>query len=294
MQNHSFNLQSTVHLLQTKWKQLLFFVLVSLLVASITLFIVPKQYYAASTVVSANPSLADKAHLLNQNIQNLYSVFGSGDDLERIYGIASMDTVYKQLVDEFDLISYYQLTGADTNRVPLNFNLLRRKAVLELKEDINIQKTEFAQLKISIWTKDAALSAKIVNRMVEITRLKEESIWKSGYEKMLVNFNRSIDSLTKIYDVMSTAIKMEKENASQIYYVKSNSLYEQINAQQKAASELKLAIDNNAPSLFVLETAVAAAKPEKPNIPEVLILTAIVSLVFAVLVLLIYHREDSL
>jgi capsular polysaccharide biosynthesis protein len=294
MQNHSFNLQSTVHLLQTKWKQLLFFVLVSLLVASITLFIVPKQYYAASTVVSANPSLADKAHLLNQNIQNLYSVFGSGDDLERIYGIASMDTVYKQLVDEFNLISYYQLTGADTNRVPLNFNLLRRKAVLELKEDINIQKTEFAQLKISIWTKDAALSAKIVNRMVEITRLKEESIWKSGYEKMLVNFNRSIDSLTKIYDVMSTTIKMEKENASQIYYVKSNSLYEQINAQQKAASELKLAIDNNAPSLFVLETAVAAAKPEKPNIPEVLILTAIVSLVFAVLVLLIYHREDSL
>jgi len=294
MQNHSFNLQSTVHLLQTKWKQLLFFVLVSLLVASITLFIVPKQYYAASTVVSANPSLADKAHLLNQNIQNLYSVFGSGDDLERIYGIASMDTVYKQLVDEFNLISYYQLTGADTNRVPLNFNLLRRKAVLELKEDINIQKTEFAQLKISIWTKDAALSAKIVNRMVEITRLKEESIWKSGYEKMLVNFNRSIDSLTKIYDVMSTAIKMEKENASQIYYVKSNSLYEQINAQQKAASELKLAIDNNAPSLFVLETAVAAAKPEKPNISEVLILTAIVSLVFAVMVLLIYHREDSL
>ena len=294
MQNNSFNLQSTVHLLQTKWKQLLFFVLVSLLVASITLFIVPKQYYAASTVVSANPSLADKAHLLNQNIQNLYSVFGSGDDLERIYGIASMDTVYKQLVDEFDLISYYQLSGADTNRVPQNFNLLRRKAVLALKEDISIQKTEFAQLKISIWTKDAALSAKIVNRMVEITRLKEELIWKSGYEKMLVNFNRSIDSLTKIYDVMSTAIKMEKENASQIYYVKSNSLYEQINAQQKAASELKLAIDNNAPSLFVLETAVAAAKPEKPNIPEVLILTAIVSLVFAVLVLLIYHREDSL
>ena len=87
---------------------------------------------------------------------------------------------------------------------------------------------------------------------------------------------------------------MEKENASQIYYVKSNSLYEQINAQQKTASELKLAIDNNAPSLFVLETAVAAAKPEKPNIPEVLILTAIVSLVFAVMVLLIYHREDSL
>jgi capsular polysaccharide biosynthesis protein len=294
MQTQSFNLQSTVHLLQTKWKQLLFFVLASLLVASVTLFIVPKKYYAASIVVSANPNLADKAHLLNQNIQSLYSVFGSGDDLERINGIASMDTVYKQLVDEFNLISYYQLTGSDTNRVPSNFNLLRRQAVIELKDDISIQKTEMAQLKISIYTKDADLSARIVNRMVEIARLKEESIWKSGYEKMLLNYNHSIDSLTKLYEVFSNKIKIEKENASQLDYVRSNSLYEQINAQQKAAGELKLAIDNNAPALFVLETAAPAAKFEKPNILEVLIFTAILSLVFGVLVILIYQREDSL
>jgi hypothetical protein len=266
----------------------------SLLVASITLFIVPKQYYSASIVVSANPNLADKAHLLNQNIQSLYSVFGSGDDLERIMGIASMDTVYKQLVDEFNLISYYQITGADTNRVPPNLNLLRRKAVLELKDDISIQKTDLAQLKISIWTKDAEISAKIVNRMVEITRLKEETIWKSGYEKMLLSLNKSIDSLGKIFEVISNKTKQEKENASQLDFLKSNSLYEQINTQQKAANEIKLAIDNNAPALYVLETAVPAAKSEKPNILEVLILTSIVSLVFGVLILLIYNREDSL
>ncbi len=287
MQTQSFNLQSTMHLLQTKWKQLLFFVLASLLVASVALFIVPKKYYAASIVVSANPNLADKAHLLNQNIQNLYSVFGSGDDLERINGIALMDTVYKQLVDEFNLIGYYDLKGEEHKR-------LRRLAVLELKDDISIQKTEMAQLKISIWTKDADLSAKIVNRMVEITRMKEESIWKSGYEKMLLNYNHSIDSLTKLYEVCSNKIKIEKENASQLDYVRSNSLYEQINAQQKAASELKLAIDNNAPALFVLETAAPSAKFEKPNILEVLIFTGLISLVFGVLVLLIYHREDSL
>jgi hypothetical protein len=293
MQINSFNLQSTVHLIQIKWKQLLLFVMASLLVASITIFLVPKQYSSSSILVSANPSLADKAHILNQNIQNLYSVFGSGDDLERIIGIASMDTVYKQLVDEFNLVSYYQLTGSDTNRVPLNQNLLRRKAILELKDDINIQKTELAQLKISIWTKNAELSAKIVNRMVEITKLKEEDIWKSGYQKMLLNLNKSIDSLAKLEEVVSKDIKSQKENASQINIITSNSLFEQINAQQKAAGEFKLAIDNNAPAFFVLETAVPAAKSERPNILEVLILTAIVSFVFGVMVLLIYNREDS-
>jgi hypothetical protein len=287
MQNNSFNLQSTVQLLQNKWKLVLFFVIASLLVASITLFIVPKQYYAASIVVSANPYLADKAHLLNQNIQSLYSVFGSGDDLERINGIASMDTVYKQLVDEFNLIDYYELKGAAQNR-------LRRKAVLELKDDISIQKTDMAQLKFSIWTKDAELSAKVINRMVDITRLKEESIWKSGYEKMLLSLNKSVDSIGKIYEKLNNKIKLEKEIDIQLDLVKSNGLWDQLNTQQKAAAEIKLAIENNAPALYILETAVPAAKSEKPNILEVLILTSIVSLVFGVLVLLIYNREDSL
>jgi capsular polysaccharide biosynthesis protein len=294
MSNHSFDLQSTAQLLQTKWKQLLLFVMASLLVASITLFVVPKKFYAASIVVSANPNLADKSHLLNPNIQSLYSVFGTGDDLERIMGIAQMDTVYKQLVDEYNLINYYQLSGADTNKVLINQNQLRRKAVLELKEDISIQKTELAQLKISIWTKDAELSAKLVNRLVEIIKSKEESIWRTGYEKMFLIFNRSIDSLNKISDEISDKIKEEKDKVAQLNYVKSNSLYEQINAQQKAAAEIKLAIDNNAPALYVLEPAVPAAKSEKPNIPEVLILTAFASFVFGVLVMLIYNREEPL
>jgi capsular polysaccharide biosynthesis protein len=287
MQVNSFNLQQTVGLLQSKWKQMLLFVMVSLLVAAITLFLVPKQYRSSSLLVSANPSLADKSHMLNQNIQGLYSIFGSGDDLERIFGIATMDTVFKQLVDEFDLVTYYKLKGEDSNR-------LRRKAVLDLRDDLGIQKTELSQLKISVFTKDAELSAKIVNRIVEITRLKEESIWKSGNEKMLLNFNKSIDSLGKVYQAIANKIKSDNENLSQLELTKINSLLEQIQTQEKATGEIKLAIDNNAPAFYVLETAVPAAKSEKPNIPEVLILTALVSWLFSAMALLIYNREESL
>lgn len=292
MSNPTLHLTATMQLLQHKWKQILIFVCASMVVASIALLLAPKKYYAASIVISANPSLADKAHLLNQNIQNLYSIFGSGDDLERIMGIASMDTVYKQLVDEFNLVDYYQLSTADTNRLPAN--LLRHKAVQELKDDITIQKTELAQLKISIWTKNAALSAHIVNRLIEITRSKEEAIWKTGYEKTLSNFNQSIDSLNHLYDRMSQQMKTEKGNASQVDIAKTHSLYDQILAEQKAAAEVKLAIDNNAPALFVLEPASLAAKSEKPNWVQVLILTGFTSFVFAVVALLIYYREETL
>lgn len=287
MQANSFHLQSTVRLVQSQWQKILLFVFAAVLVAAISLFIVPKQYRSSSILVSANPVLADKAHMLNQNIQGLYSVFGSGDDLERIYGIASMDTIYKQLVDEFKLVAYYQLNGEDQNR-------LRRKAVLELKDDLSIQKTELGQLKISIWTKDAELSAKIVNRLVEITRIKEESIWKAGHEKMLANFNRSIDSLQKAYVELYNQHKDTKGQRLEMDVIKMNNYLEQIQSQEKVAGEIKLAIDNNAPGLFVLETAAPAAKSEKPNILEVLLLTALFSFVFSVMALLIYNREELL
>ena len=287
MQANSFDLQSTFRILQTKWKQILLFVFVALLVAAISLFMIPKQYRSTALVVSANPLLADKSHLLNPNIQYLYSVFGNGDDLERINGIATMDTVYKQLVDEFKLVEYYELKGADKNSA-------RYKAVKALKEDLVIQKTELSQLRISIFTKSPELSANIVNRVVAITRDKEEAIWKSGYEKMLFNFNRSIDSLQKSYVALYDKNKDSKVQRLEIDVIKMNYLLEQIQAQEKAAGEIKLAIDNNAPSLYILEPAVPAVKSEKPNIPEVLIFTALISLIFSALALLVYNREDSL
>lgn len=287
MHANSFDLQSTFSVLKSKWKQILFFVFASILVAAVSLFFIPKQYRATSLLVSANPLLADKSHLLNPNIQNLYSVFGNGDDLERINGIATMDTVYKQLVDEFNLIEYYELKGEDKNRS-------RYKAVKELREDLIIQKTELSQLKISIFTKSPELSANIINRLVEIARNKEEAIWKSGYEKMLFNFNRSIDSLQKIYVALYDKNKDLKIQRLEIDVIKMNSLLEQIQTQEKAAGEIKLAIENNAPSLFILETAVPAVKSEKPNIPEVLIITALISLVFSVMALLVYNSEEQL
>mgnify|MGYP000561889561 FL=1 len=109
-----FNLQSTVQLLQAKWKQIVLFVISALVVAAITLMLVPKYYKSMAIIVPANPALADKAGLFNANIQGLYSYFGSGDDIDRTIGIAAMDTVYKQLVDEFKLVDYYQINQTDT------------------------------------------------------------------------------------------------------------------------------------------------------------------------------------
>jgi len=134
--------------------------MLSLITALISLFFMPKYYRSTAILVPANPVLADKAHFLNPNIQGLYSYFGNGDDLDRIVGIASMDTVYKQLVDELDLVHYYRLQANEPseakqsmpeNQSPKNLGkdpkLLRRKALKYLKEDLHLEKQSWVNSK---------------------------------------------------------------------------------------------------------------------------------------------------
>jgi hypothetical protein len=280
-----FNLQKTAHLLQDKWKQLAGFVVIALLVTTITLFIVPKYYRSFAILVPANPALADKARLFNTNIEGLYSYFGTGDDLDRLFGIASMDTVYKQLVDSFQLIKYYKLSNSDQG-------VNRRKAVLELREDLTFQKTDLGQLKVFAWTKDKELSAKIVNRLVEIVQQTEATIWKENYRNSLTKLKSNISSMEAEYKSLATATGLSEAEAK-LNQSKLQNILDQMNSYQKAANEFQLAIDNNAPALYVLEKAVPAAKSEKPNKWEVLLAAFIASLLFGLMGLLVYHREEA-
>jgi len=287
-----FNLQSTVQLLQRKWKQVLVFVIIALVVAAITLMLVPKYYKSTAIIVPANPALADKAGLFNPNIQGLYSYFGSGDDIDRTIGIASMDTVYKQLVDEFKLVDYYQINQSDTAK---NRNAIdRRKAVLELREDLTFQKTDIGQLKLFASTKDKQLSANLVNRLIAITQQNEAGIWNQRYRASLQKLEQSIKQMEQEYTSLTEAAKTAKEAGAILINNKQHSLLEQITTYQKSANEFKLAIENNAPAFYVVEPAVIAAKSEKPNKPELLLLTALCSFIFGLIGVLVNNREPSL
>lgn len=291
MRPTDFNLQHTVAVIKSTWRIILAFVVISLIVTSITLLIVPKYYRSFAVLVPANPALADKARLFNTNIEGLYSYFGTGDDLDRIFGIASMDTVYKQLVDSFKLVDYYRLSGNDKG-------VLRRKAVLELREDLTFQKTDLGQFKVFAWTKDKELSANLVNRLVAIVQNTEEAIWKESYQNSLKKLKASIATMEQEYKYISsneikasTGKNTAAENA--LLASKQQNLLVQINSYQKAANEFQLAINNNPPALYVMERAVPAAKSEKPNKWELLLVSFLASLIFAIIAVLIYKRESA-
>ena len=285
-QNNSLNLIEVVAAIKKTRNQIIVFVFLSLAIAYSVLLLIPKYFQSAAIVVAANPALADKARFFNNNIQGLYSNFGSGDDLDRIYGLANLDTAYKLLVDEFELISYYQLNDD-------SIKLRRRKAVLLLKDDIQLSKTDLSQLKISVWHKDNKIAAAIANRIVKFVQEMEEGFWKNNYQSTLENLQASIKKMENDVKVISDSIKIQTANSVQAMLLnnKREVLLQQLQQYQKTADEYQLASNNKTPALYILEAAVPAAKAEKPKKLEILFLTAITSFCFSVFASLAYSRN---
>lgn len=286
MQNSSFNLVQTIAVLKKQWKIILLFVVGSVTAATLSVFSVPKQFTSTATIISANPVLADKARLFNTNIQGLYSYFGSGDDLDRIFGIADMDTTYKKLVDEFSLVSYYQL---DNDSLPV----LIRKAVLLLRKDLSVQKTEQAQIKMIAWTKDKVLSAAIVNRMVAIIQETEATIWQNNYEQAHSKLKNSIEQMEMKYKLLSDSNATSVGGKHELAVSNMQTLLEQIKQYRKTADEFTLATQTPPAVLYVMEPGVPAAKAERPDKLLIIFIAFIAGIFVSSVWVLINDRKNT-
>jgi capsular polysaccharide biosynthesis protein len=284
----TFNLVDVIDVLQKRWKPIALFVLIVLaLTAGLLFFVLPKYYKSVAVVIAANPELADKAHLFNNNIQSLYSTFGKEEDLDRIYGIAKLDTVYKQLVDEFNLIQYYKVKGSAFQQ--------QQYAAKKLRDDVNVLKTELYQLRITAYTKERELSSRIVNRMVELIEAIAADTWKQSYQTTLQNINAGKQQVEAAILKLSDSIQHADNTSGRAMLLvsKRTSLLQQYQEYDKAATEYQLAIENRTPALIVLERGYPAAISDRPDKLLVLITAFFTSLAFAVLATLIYERKQE-
>ena len=282
MQTSSFNLVETTSVLQKRWKTILLFVIASALIATVTVFVVPKYFRSSATVVSANTALADKARIFNDNIKDLYSYFGSGDDLDRLQGIAKRETTFLQLVDEFSLIDYYKLKG---DSLPV----LRKEASLRLEKDILFKKTEEGQLQIIAWTKDKNLSANIVNRIVSIVQETATQIWQKNYSHQITNLDSAIAVMQQQYIHIADSVKAG--SVQPFAELNLQQLRNRIESFGKIADEYKLAVQSLPPVLYVMETASPAAYAQRPDKKAVVIAATILALVFGCIVVLVNDRK---
>lgn len=274
-----------MNLLKGNWRVLLSSSFIAMLATSFFLFFVTPQYESSTTLLAGNSQLVDKARLFNLQIKDLYSSFGSGDDLDRILSIAEMDTTLKQVVTKCNL----QLRLNDrVGTLPI----VASKALHRLREKLKLKKTAKDQIIISCATYNKDLSASIVNTLVEITEASMQSIINSNYLMVAQKMDSTVTQLKSQYTILANN-KTTDLSATRLNNAESETILNQIDQTTKASQEIKLAIATSPNFIKVVEKATPVTEISWPDKPLIILIAAIAGLLFSSILVLINNPTKA-
>jgi uncharacterized protein involved in exopolysaccharide biosynthesis len=259
------------------WKRMLAVMVLSLLTAGIISFLKPRQYLSVTTAVPASSFASDKAKIFNENIRELYSTLGTPDDLDMILGTANLDTVYLFVADQFNLFDHYKMKEQGA--------AARIKAASLLKKNTKVMKSEYGELKVKVWDTDKNLAPQLANAVMNKLQSIHANLQSAGNEAALMGLKNGqkkiqmqLDSLTGITEPL-----MERKKV----------LEQQTQQYEKLISEYQLMVDSKPPVLIVVEIAKPSSWPDRPKRIQIMVATAILSFLFALLAALILERRKN-
>jgi hypothetical protein len=285
MQTNDFNLSGLLDVWQRRRYAILVLVISTVVIAGAILWWMPKQYKSTAIIIAANPQLQDKARLFNKEIQLLYAVYGSADDLDRLYGWADLDSNYYALIDEFDLIAEYPHTDSA---------YVRQETLKRLRKDIQLIRTEEQQLKIEVFMKRPELAATVANAIVRNINQRYEAIAADRYNKEKLALQASLQETTQQHSNLVDSIKLTQgllKESLQLGQLKA--LEEQAAQLTKTIAEMDAAIKANPPALYIQQNAVPDYKYAKPQVLLSLLAVAASSLVFGLLLTALIDQRRS-
>jgi capsular polysaccharide biosynthesis protein len=253
-----------------RWKLIVGLTVTATLLTLIVSLLKPKQYGSTATALPANSTLTDKARIFNNNIESLYPELGSVDELDRIEGIAKLDTVYFNLITAFSLISHY---GIKTD-IPEPIY----EALIKLKKATEIRRSEHGELKIRVWDKTPAVAANLANGLLqELNHLYRQTQLRNNsmvLEKLKLSlkqkqaqidsFRRGISSYQGVASLLSDTV-VERKTTSSLSQV-SNTLHEQARQLEQLIGQYELAIEAAPQPLIVVENARSSHLMVKPDL----------------------------
>lgn len=267
------HLDIVFELIKKRWKQAAFIVLLATLSTGVILFL-QKPYFRSSAVfTAANPNLGDRSNIYRTEFWEQYFYYGGELDNDRLMALARSEEMCRFMVDSFKLIDHYKITAGGEKAV--------YEADFEYKENVRIHKNEFGHVKVNVWDTDKKLAAAIANAIV--TRVNEKSVASSNNMKLEIlrklqhDFNTQKDTLQQVEQQL-------QGTADAFLTARKTDLIARLNETEKLMQQFNTSI-NDVSALFVIEQALPALKKDKPKILAGMMMAAVVSFIFSILLL---------
>ncbi len=277
-----------------RWKLMLVITFLAVAIASVITLFVPKQYLSVATALPVNSVTADKARMFNPNIQELYSDFGSPDELDRFEGTATLDTIFIAASKEFHLPEHYSINDNAESFF---------KAVQKLKKNSKIERSSYGELKVKVWDRDRNIAAAIANFLMQKLQEIHQHLQNESNISALKNIEQAYISKQREYLQLADSLNNRKADASnenlmeakaEIIKTKRLVLAEQLQEYEKMMGQYQLAVTTNAPVLLIVESARPPVWADKPDVLSTVLFTFFSALLFSFfLALFIESRNQS-
>lgn len=269
------------YLISKWWKQMLLIIVLSLLTVGVIVFLKPQKYLSVATAVPASAVSADKSKIFSENIQALYSNLGLPEDLDIMVGTGQLDTIYLAVTDQFNLYDHYKMGEKG--------EAARRKAAFLLKKNARVVKSDYGELKVKVWDTDKNLAPQLANALMEKIEAVHRELQSISNKITLAGLKSGLQKIKdSLYRIKNSAVLTDN-----IFIDTSGNsvLKNQFQKYLLLINEYQLMIDSKPPSLLVVERARTSEYPDKPRRTEVLIVTAILSILLAFSLALILEKR---
>lgn len=262
-----------------KWfRPIAAFVLLATIAGGLATIVLPRKYLSTATIVPADPSVNDKAFIYGTNQQELKSVYGKEEDLDRLLATATLEGNLNFLADSFKLAAHYGIGG--------NAEKAIYKAFRQLKKNTAVFKTGYGSVKIQVWDTDKQMAAALANALVERTERISTANNKKANASFLKQLEENIERKSDAYKQLRAPLKTDTGDTPaerEIRDTRIKVLLSEIETDIRMKEQLKTAIEAGNPSLIVLEKASPSATADKPKIWLWLMASFLGSLFFALL-----------
>lgn len=264
-----------------RWKLIASITALATIMALIISLLSPKKYLAVATALPANSMIADKARIFNQNIEALYSEFGTVDELDKLEGTGKLDTLFIAAAEEFKLEEHYKIGASNESLYD---------AATKLKKNSRINRSGYGELKVRVWDKDNVLCAQLANflmkKIQELHQHLQNQASRSVLEKIKEAYASKQKELLQLTDsVKSVSIQSQTRMAT---------IREQLQSYEKMIDEYQLAIDTNAPVLLIVEPARPVLYADRPKIAQTALLSFFGAFVFSFLLALFIESKKTI
>jgi hypothetical protein len=190
------HLNKIIPIIFEKRKFILVFTFISTFLAAILLYYTPKEYKSVATLTPINAQLADPARLFNNQIKDLYNLFGSGSSTD-------WSNIYAELVREFKLDTIFATTSNTrfTDSTERAYDSARRYHEAEeiLHDKLFARPTDKGQLQLIAWTWFPEVSQQLVTAYAQKIDARIRAAWLQYYDTNLHSLRHSLDSLEASY-----------------------------------------------------------------------------------------------